>query len=83
MCSRCAVLFCLLTLLGSFPAMGADLIISRALHSDPTGTQTIGDVMSAVFQPIGPAFSRGFTHDTQWVRITVGVPVTLESVPCR
>jgi len=61
--------------LALMPAAGAsDLIVSRTLLEDKTGTLTIADVAGRVFTPVEPTFSMTSANAAHWVRLRVRAP---------
>lgn len=74
-------LFTILVLIAIFisaPLANAeDLIISRAVLEDKSGTLTIADVadLKSDFKPVGPTLSRGFSKSVYWLRLHVLAPV--------
>lgn len=51
-----------------------DLVISRTLVEDPSGTLTIGDVLSRTGIEIGPDWNVGSSDWIYWVRLRVHAP---------
>lgn len=51
-----------------------DLISSRALLVDASGTLQIDDVVKSELSPVGPMLAQGFTSAVHWLRITVQAP---------
>lgn len=64
-------------------AWGEDLIISRSVLTDPSGTLSIHDVEQARFQPAGPILSGGYTRAIHWIRLQVKAPATGTDVVLR
>lgn len=58
----------------SLPAAAGDLIVSRGVLEDASGTLTIADVAGRQFKPGGPALSKGFTKSAIWLRLQVRAP---------
>lgn len=56
------------------PAAAGDLIISRGVLEDTSGTLTIADVVGRQFKSGGPALSKGFTNSAIWLRLQVRAP---------
>ncbi|MFN3879846.1 MAG: 7TM-DISM domain-containing protein [Nitrincola lacisaponensis] len=58
-----------------FAATGADdLVLSRAVLTDPAGTLTIEDVIQGDFQPTTDILSKGYTDAAHWLRLVVRAP---------
>ncbi len=51
-----------------------DLVISRAVLEDTTGTLSIAEVAGREFEPVGPKLFKGFTKSAHWLRVTVRAP---------
>lgn len=72
-------------ILGSFvaPAAAQDLIISRAMLEDASGTLTISEVAGREFEPIGPMLSEGYSDSAYWLRLRVRAPAQGSEVVLR
>ncbi|NVN90308.1 MAG: diguanylate cyclase [Desulfuromonadales bacterium] len=57
-------------------AVADDLVVSRAVLEDLSGSLTIADVANREFTPIGPTLSRGFSDSAYWLRLHVQAPPT-------
>lgn len=55
-------------------AKAGDLIVSRAVLEDVSGTLTIADAASREFQPIGTSLFKGLTDSVHWMRLRVRAP---------
>jgi signal transduction histidine kinase/CheY-like chemotaxis protein/HPt (histidine-containing phosphotransfer) domain-containing protein len=64
----------------AIPAVAADLVVSRAVLEDKTGTLTIADVAKREFTSIGPTLSKGFTDSVHWLRVQVKAPAKGDEV---
>ncbi len=51
-----------------------DLIISRAVLEDVSGSLAIADVANREFHPVGPTLSKGLTNSVHWLRLRVRAP---------
>ncbi len=51
-----------------------DLIISRGVLEDRSGSLAIADVVGRDFKPIGSTLSKGFTSSAIWLRLNVRAP---------
>ena len=71
-----AFLLVLTGMVSAPPARAADLISSRAVLEDRSGTLTIADVADrqADFKPVGPTLSKGFSKSAYWLRLQVKPP---------
>ncbi|MDO9232446.1 MAG: 7TM-DISM domain-containing protein [Methylotenera sp.] len=58
----------------SASAWGDDLITSRAVFEDKSGTLKIDDVTHADFQPTGELLAKGYTNSAHWIRVQVRAP---------
>lgn len=58
----------------SRPAAAQDLVFSRSLIEDPSGTLTVGDVLPRAGIEIGPDWKVGSTDWVYWVRLRVHAP---------
>lgn len=58
----------------ALPASAGDLIVSRAVLEDKTGTLSIADVTGLEFKPVGLTLSRGFTDSVHWLRLRIQAP---------
>lgn len=58
------------------PSVADDLVVSRAVLEDATGTLTITDVAGRgrEFEPAGPKLFKGFTDSVYWLRLQVRAP---------
>ena len=56
------------------PALASDLIISRAVLEDATGTLTIADVAGRVTAPVGSTLSMNSTSSVHWLCLRVRAP---------
>ncbi len=68
------VLTGLALMLADWPAMAQDLVVERAIFSDPSGMMTPAEVRRASFVPSGAIINQGYTKATLWVRLTVDAP---------
>lgn len=55
-------------------AEASDLIISRGVLEDRSGSLAIADVVGRDFKPIGSTLSKGFTSSAIWLRLNVRAP---------
>ena len=55
-------------------AAASDLVISRAVLEDPSGTLTIAQVAGRAFTPAGPILAKGYTKSAYWLRLRVRPP---------
>ena len=56
------------------PVAAQDLMTERAYFEDPYGTLALAQLEVADFLVTGKIISRGYTHDTLWVRLKVDAP---------
>lgn len=70
------ILVSIVLLILGLPAAADDLIISRAVLEDRSGTLSIADVAGRINAPAGPGtlFSPGSTNAAYWVRLRVRPP---------
>ena len=61
-------------LLLAMPVVAGDLVISRSVLEDATGTLTIADVSGREFEPAGPRLFKGYTDSVHWLRLKVRAP---------
>jgi signal transduction histidine kinase len=53
-------------------AWGDDYIVSREVHEDRTGTQSVDEVVQSKFAPAQAIFNGSYTASAYWFRIVVG-----------
>ena len=70
------VLLLILGIALASPSHAEDLVISRAMLEDATGTLSIADVAGRAFEPVGPKLFKGFTQSAHWLRLKVRAPAT-------
>jgi two-component system, sensor histidine kinase LadS len=62
-----------------------DHITSREYFADPQGFLGIDEIQGKTFSAVGPILSRGYTHDTHWLRLrirpAVGGELLLRIIP--
>lgn len=57
-------------------AIAEDLIVSRAVLEDQSGTMTIAQATDEQFNPMGPTLSEGYSDSVYWLRLQVRAPAT-------
>ncbi|MBV6273399.1 sensor domain-containing diguanylate cyclase [Alcaligenaceae bacterium CGII-47] len=65
------------------PAMAQDLIVSRAMLEDASGSLTIADVADSKFAPIGSTLYEGYSDSAYWLRLRVQAPAQGSEVVLR
>ena len=56
------------------PVLASDLIVSRTVLEDPTGSLTIADVAGRVTTPAGPTLAVASTNTSHWLCLRVQAP---------